>query len=104
MMDPDERAALARLPTNFAVYRGCYEINRKGLSWTIEWATAARFPYLMRYWRPKESPLLITGTVLRDRTVLKLDRNEQEIISAQVKVTNVEQLTPSSPRAQEALP
>jgi hypothetical protein len=84
MMELEERAALALLPERFTVYRGCYAINRAGLSWSTDRETAARFPSLMRYRRPDERPILRVGTVSRDRVVLKLDREEQEIIAAHV--------------------
>ncbi|MDE2137929.1 MAG: hypothetical protein KGJ68_10875 [Gammaproteobacteria bacterium] len=84
MMEPEERAALALLPERFTVYRGCYAVNRAGLSWSTDRSIAERFPRLMRYNRPGEQSILRTGTVARDRVVLKLDRDEKEIIAARV--------------------
>jgi hypothetical protein len=97
MMEPEERAALARLPERFTVYRGCYQINRAGLSWTTERRVAERFPQLTRYRRSAERPILRIGTVARDRVVLKLDRAEQEIIAAYVHVMREEPLAIENP-------
>jgi hypothetical protein len=87
MMEPAERAAWAGLPPRITVYRGCYEINRTGLSWSLDRAVAEKFLTYPRWRREGEQPLLLTGTVSRDSVVLKLDRDEQEIIAAQVRVT-----------------
>jgi hypothetical protein len=95
MMEPEELAALARMPERFTVYRGCYAINRPGLSWSTDRAVAEEFPRRARYIRP-ERPLLRIGTVRRDRAVLKLDRNEQEIIADHVSGIREELLAPHS--------
>ncbi|MGE0801578.1 MAG: hypothetical protein AB7G13_22375 [Lautropia sp.] len=84
MMTPEERTALAAMPEKIQVWRGCYRINRPGLSWTLSRDIAARFPTLARYCRKDDVPILRLGHVRRDRVVLKLDRNEQEIIAANV--------------------
>lgn len=90
MMDIDERAALAAMPDAITVYRGCYGINRRGLSWTTDIKVAAKFPTLMRYRRPGERPLLLRATAYRDRAVVKLGRSESEVIvfDAMVEVTH----------------
>lgn len=92
MMDEKERAALAALPHRITVYRGCYPINRSGLSWSTDRAVAAKFPTLMRYCRPNDRPLLREGIVQRDRVVLKLDRREQEIIAHHVRIVAEKEL------------
>jgi hypothetical protein len=81
MMSERERAALAALPERITVYRGCYRVNRAGLSWSIDRSVAARFPHLMRYRRDGEQAILRIGTAWRDEVVLKLDRDEHEIIA-----------------------
>lgn len=84
MMTTEEHAALTRLPDRIEVWRGCYAINRSGLSWTTDHDLAARFPRFNRYRRFGDQPLLRRGVALRERAVLKLCRNEQEIIAARV--------------------
>lgn len=88
MMRWHERRALGYLPHTVTVYRGCYGVNRDGLSWTLCREVAARFATLNRYKRPGDSPLILTGTVERERMVLKLDRKEREAICAAVQVTD----------------
>lgn len=92
MMCAEERAALAALPECITVYRGCYAVNRAGLSWTTDRALAAGFPALARYRRRVERPLLRTGIVRRDRAVLKLDREEQEVVAHYVSIVAEEEL------------
>jgi len=75
------------------VYRGCYAVNRAGLSWSTDCTVAERFPRLARYLRPGRQPILRTGTVARDRVTLKLDRSEQEIIAAHVWGIREQQLS-----------
>ena len=94
MMDAREREALAALPTKFTVYRGCYACNRRGLSWSTNRAIAETFPSLNRYRRRGDRPLLITGSVAKRQAVLKLDRDESEIIAAKVRVLREEPLPP----------
>lgn len=89
MMTAEEQATLSGLPDMITVYRGCYAINSDGLSWSLCRDTALGFTSLHRYHRPGETPLLITGRVPRQTCVLKLDRNEQEVISADVCVVAV---------------
>ena len=86
MMRRHERRALAAMPEVLTVYRGCYSINRHGLSWTLCKETAAAFPTLNRYRRNGDTPLLLTGTAPRDRAVLKLGRSEREVICPNVEI------------------
>jgi hypothetical protein len=101
MMTPEERAELAAMPEHFTVYRGCYAINRAGLSWTTHREIAEGWTLLGRFHRPGEQPLLRIGTVSRGRAVLKLDRHEQEIIAHYVKIDSEEAV--SVERARKAL-
>lgn len=80
MMEPDELLELSKLPDTLKIYRGCYEHNRDGLSWTTDKAIAKSFPTLQRYSHPNEDPMLMEDSINIGRTVLKLDRNEWEII------------------------
>lgn len=84
MMEQPEREALALLPERITVYRGCYALNRSGLSWTLDRAQAERFPSLLRYRVTDQQPILRIGTTARNRVVLKLDRKEQEVIAPTV--------------------
>jgi hypothetical protein len=80
MMTPEERAALAAMPDEITVYRGCYQINRHGLSWSTDINIAARFPTLHRYSRPGEQPILLQAIAYRDRAVAMHGRSEDEVI------------------------
>jgi hypothetical protein len=80
MMEPDELATLAKMPATIKIYRGCYENNQDGLSWTTDRAIAERFTTLHRYSRPNEAPLLLEDSIDSGRAVLKLERDEWEII------------------------
>lgn len=86
MMNDAERTALAAQSETFTVYRGCYTVNRAGLSWTLSREVAERFPKLKRYRRTDDTPLLLTGQAIRSRSVMKLDRDEQEVVSAEIRV------------------
>lgn len=89
MMTADERAALAALPEIVTVYRGADRgVNEDGLSWSLDRAVAARFPFLMRY--RARRPVLLTATVRRDLIVaVKLDRQEAEVITKHAAVSSV---------------
>jgi len=90
MMDAEERMAFAALPEEITVYRGCFRNNKKGMSWTLKRDVAERFPFLHRYQQRGKQPLLVIGLAHRSKCVLKLSRNENEIICADVKVIKVE--------------
>lgn len=86
MMTPDERDAYDALPDVVTVYRGCYKINKWGLSWSLSKETAERFPSLSRYKRVGDQPLLVTAKALKSNIIaLKLDREEREIITQRPK-------------------
>jgi hypothetical protein len=84
MMTPDEIAEHRRLPEVLTIYRGCYPINKNGLSWSLGRTVAAHFPFLSRYRRSGEAPILLTGRVRKARVVIKLGRGEQEVVVARV--------------------
>jgi|TARA_Y100000780_G_scaffold230062_1_gene251287 hypothetical protein len=80
MMTPKEREALANLPDVITIYRGCYSWNDAGLSWSLSRDIAAQFPTLMRYSHPGHEPFIDEATANKRNCVLKLDRDEQEVI------------------------
>jgi len=80
MMCEREREALADLPAEITIYRGCYMRARDGLSWTLNEQVARKHPFLNRYVRPGRPALLLKARVTKERCVLKLDRGEDEII------------------------
>ncbi|MEB0059253.1 hypothetical protein [Variovorax sp. LG9.2] len=84
MMTNDERKALEAMPATITVYRGCYAANRLGLSWTTERSIAEGIVSQNRYRQPGQA-LLIVGRVPRSTCVLKLNREESEIISPAVR-------------------
>ena len=94
MMTEPERAALAALPESVTIYRGADRgVNEQGLSWSLERAVAARFPFLDRY-RAKR-PVLVTATVQREHIIaLKFDREEAEVITKRAIVSSVAELEP----------
>ena len=75
------------------VYRGCYDCNRDGLSWSLSERIARGFPTLNRYRREGDVPLILVGKTDPKRAVLKTDRKEQELICADVRVTSETELT-----------
>jgi len=91
MMNEADQAAFDKLPEVLTVYRGCGKRNMIGASWSLDKAVAQKFPFLERY-KVKE-PLLVTGKVNKANVLaLKLDRNEQEIITFSAKRIMVEPL------------
>jgi hypothetical protein len=93
MMEPEEHKALRLLPETITVYRGAHAFNRWGLSWTLSRSVAVEFPTLNRYRNDDYQASLLIGVVPRNRAVLKLDRTEFEIISADVAITSSEPIT-----------
>lgn len=80
MMNETEQAVFASLPETITVYRGCYENNKWGFSWSLEREVANRFPFLTRY-RQQGRPLLIKATIEKSKVAaVKLDREESEVI------------------------
>lgn len=86
MMTAAERRALAALPEEIRVYRGCYPCNRDGLSWSLNQHLAYKFTGMNRYRVAGQTPLMLHGIVSRNHCCLKLGRNEEEIVSVEVKV------------------
>lgn len=92
LMDEDEISCLNAMPESIDIYRGCYEINKNGISWTTKREIAEEFTALNRYRINGEAPLLLKATFPRSHAVLKLNRQEFEII-----VTDLTLLRPVSP-------
>lgn len=92
MMDADERKAHAALPETFTAWRGCYDFNQEGFSYSLDRDLAAEFPTLHRYHVPERQPLLLTAKIRRSECVLKLDRNEQEIVAFAPEIVSEEPL------------
>lgn len=91
-MSPNELEALDKLPMRVTVFRGCYEHNADGLSWSLSRDIAASFPFLARYKADGVQPILLTGTAWAGSLILKLDRNEQEVLSSCVHFESQENL------------
>ena len=92
MMSPYERRRHDLLPEKVKVYRGCYDDNRDGFSWTLSKNIAEGFTKQHRYRRDGEDALLLTGTTRRNATIFKSSRREQEMICWDVKVIREELL------------
>lgn len=81
MMEPEEIEAFENLPDVVTVYRGCYEVNKWGLCWTLKRDIAEQFPFMLRY-AGEGRPLLIKAEVKKsDIVAIKLDRKEAEVIT-----------------------
>lgn len=93
MMRTHERRALAAMPDEITVYRGCYDVNRDGLSWSLTEDIATRFTTLNRYHRTNDAALLLTGKASKARIVLKLSRREREVICPLVEITHERRTT-----------
>ncbi len=88
MMTERERVKLAALPEELTVYRGCAPYNTNGICWTLRRRIAVGFPCDGDW-----PPLLLIGRVKRSRVVaLKMDRDEDEIISFEVREVHRESL------------
>lgn len=93
LMTPDELKAFDALRGEVTIYRGCYRSNRRGLSWSLDRATAERFPSLHRY-RQDGQPLLIEARASKAEHILavKLDRGEQEVVAWQPRIVSTDQI------------
>lgn len=92
-MTKEERDYLAALPGHIRVWRGCYDHNRNGFSWSENRGVAERFLTLDRYKHDGKTPLLMQGMVnTADILFVKLDRKELEIVPRPRTVTIIEEL------------
>lgn len=93
--------AWSALGNTVTIYRGCGEHNMNGLSWTLDKATAARFPSLSRY--RQERPLLLEARVAKsDILAVVLGRGEHEVIivlpeNFPIKVEALPKTNPDTP-------
>jgi len=88
MMDEEERAALAALPDEIEVFRGCQLLNKKGWSWTTDALVAAKFA--RRLTPAGRKAFMIEGRVSKKHVLAHfLGRAEAEIVveSKHVEVT-----------------
>lgn len=82
MMTAEELDAYNALPEMVTIYRGCYQINKWGWSWSLSKDVAKKFPFFLRYHRPGDQPLLVTAKAKKKNIIaVKLDRGESEIIT-----------------------
>jgi hypothetical protein len=80
LMTDEENAFLEELPATITIYRGCYDVNRLGLSWTLDKETAQSFPLLNRYKQPS-SPVLLKATIDKENVIAYfMDRQENEVL------------------------
>ncbi|MDA0345365.1 MAG: hypothetical protein O3C54_05325 [Proteobacteria bacterium] len=79
MMDKTERKKFDALPDILTIYRGCWQENRQGFSWTLDKKTALWFANRIE---TGNSPILLSGKVTKDKVfALLLGRNENEIVT-----------------------
>lgn len=82
MMTPEELTAWEALPEMVTIYRGCYDINKWGWSWSLSKDVAKKFPIYHRYRRSGEQALLVTAKAHKKNVIaVKLGRNEFEVIT-----------------------
>ena len=93
MMNEVEQQYLSLMEEEFTVFRGCYARNKDGYSWSTDREIALAYHIYARYRLPGGTPLLLIGQAPRARSVLKLGRNENEIICGHVKILREEIVT-----------
>jgi hypothetical protein len=80
MMTPEEQAAYVTLPDEVTIYRGCSARFTHGASWSLDPDVARHFPKVCKH--PVQDRVLITAAVMKKHVLaIKLDANEQEIIT-----------------------
>lgn len=79
MMTSEEFASFSLLPDVCNIYRCCGEINKKGLSWTLDREIAEKFTNQNRY-KQQKSILLVSQVKKSSIISLKLERQEYEVI------------------------
>lgn len=80
VMSEAECEAFDALADQFEVWRGCYALNKWGLSWSLDRSIAAGFPQKHRYRRPEQALLVGARVAKNDVAFLKLDRGEAEVV------------------------
>jgi hypothetical protein len=83
MMTAEENAAYDALPGIVTIYRGCEAetASLPGICWSLEKDVANSYPFLTRF-LAKKKPTVLTASVPKHWVLaVKLDRQEQEIIT-----------------------
>lgn len=81
MMSDDELAEWGRLPSKLLAYRFAYDNNLDGFSYSLKKEVAIQFSTYHRYRQePNRKMFIIKVSVPKQWTVLKLDRDEFEVI------------------------
>ncbi len=94
MMSRKERRKWDALPELMTVFRGCSPQTIDGLSFSLNYNIAVKFPFLNRY--KTKHPLIVTAQVEKRTTVLKLDRGEEEVIVTDpllISISHIEPIT-----------
>jgi len=88
MMSAEEKKVWNGFSFPLTVYRGCTDKNKEGLSWTLDRSKAEWFA--KRFTRPEEEMYLLEGVIDNYRGVIAYfaGRGEQEIVSANVRITS----------------
>lgn len=93
MMTKRELSAFQGLPDAVTIYRGCYQRNKHGLSWSLSEDVATRFPTRYIRYLQKGTPLLLVAEVKKEDVIaLKLSRKEREVITWKPKITAIREL------------
>lgn len=92
MMTDEELDQWRALPDEITAFRGCSLENSDGMSFSLNREIAAGFPALARYYTP--NPILIEARIPKEITVLKLGRDEFEIILTNPESATVVSMAP----------
>lgn len=86
---------ISQLPSQVEVYRGGYDINKCGFSWSLNKEVAKKFAGgYNRYKIANLPPKVFVGKIKRERIVTYTnERKEEEIISAYVRIIREEDLS-----------
>jgi hypothetical protein len=96
MMNDKELIEWNKLPDTITAYRFCYDNNRMGFSYTLSKEVAEDFSTYQRYQQKGKAKYIITASISKKYAVLKLDRNEVEIIATRpekVKILSTRKLS-----------
>ena len=95
IMDQEEMERFKELPETIRAYRGCDLQDRDGLSFSLSHDMAQSFPFRHRY--RTEWPAVFAADIPKSRAVLKLCREEDEIIVSmpELPILEIKLLAPS---------
>lgn len=89
MMSDEEIAFYESLPDTVTIYRGCYEENSNGMSWSLDKNIAESFINTKLY-KNEGQPILVTAEVKKNNILaVKLGRDEAEIITHEPNVISI---------------